>query len=132
MANNYTESSSKLQLTLEQSKQAQAIIDAARAAYMALDPDESEPTGCFDLEDDCVWMYHDESIDVEFVAFLAQALLEAFEIDEPFVFSWSYTCSKPRLDEFGGGACAVRRGKDPVWVDARSHVEALVNSPQPL
>lgn len=123
MANNYTESSSKLYLTAEQSLKAQEVIDKALADYLELDPDNDDPVGNFDVEEDGVWMHHDESIDIDFKAFLIQALLEAFEIDEPFVFSWSYNCSKPRLDEFGGGACAVRRGQDPFFIDARSFAE---------
>lgn len=76
------------------------------------------------LEEDGLWIYDDgENINTEHVAILAQVLLDELEIDEPFIFSWSYTCSKPRVDEFGGGACAVRRGKDPIWCDARNEVE---------
>ncbi len=75
------------------------------------------------LEADGVWITHNESINPEHVVVLVQALLDELEIDEPFIFSWSYTCSQPRLDDFGEGACVVRRGKDPIWVDAREEVE---------
>lgn len=79
------------------------------------------------LEEGGLWICDDgENINTEHVAILAQVLLDELEIDEPFIFSWSYTCSKPRVDEFGGGACAVRRGKDPIWCDARNEVEVAL------
>ena len=68
-----------------------------------------------------MWFSADECIDTTQVAIFAQALLDELEIDEPFCFSWAYTCSKPRIDEFGGGACKVRRGMAPVWVDAMEY-----------
>ncbi len=78
-------------------------------------------------EDEGLWIHDDgESIDVEHVAILVQELLDGLEIDAPFIFNWAYTCRKPRIDEFGGGACAVRRGKDPIWCDARNKIEELL------
>jgi hypothetical protein len=77
----------------------------------------------FDNDEDCsdgVLFSYDENCNPEHVAKFAQALLDELEIDEPHVFSWAYICSRPRIGEFGGGACVVARGRDPFWVDAQS------------
>lgn len=115
MANNYCESSSKLRLKPEELEKAGLIVARVLGELEAEDEGISVVAV---VEDDGVWFYHEESINPEHVVRIAQALLDELEIDEPFVFSWSYTCSKPRFDEFGGGACKIRRGRDPVWVDA--------------
>jgi hypothetical protein len=117
MANNYCESSSKLYLKPEQLEQAWKIVARIESEF----EDEDEPLGVeIEVEDDGVWFYHDESINPDHMAVVVQALLDELEIDEPFCFSWSYTCSKPRIDEFGGGACALKRGQPAYWVDAMS------------
>jgi hypothetical protein len=43
-----------------------------------------------------------------------------FGITKPVIFSWSYSCSKPRPGEFGGGACAIYEGNIES-IDARSY-----------
>ncbi len=117
MANNYCESSSRLALTEEQAKKAQEIVDRVLAEFNE-DEDDCGFCGQVTVENDGVWICHDESIDPDHVATLVQALVDELEIDEPFVFSWGYTCSKPRLDEFGGGAGVIRRGQPPFMFDA--------------
>lgn len=102
--------------------QAARIVERIKEELINSEPEYVGFNAEFEYEG--LWIHDDgESIDVEHVAILAQALLDELEIDEPFIFSWAYTCSKPRIDEFGGGACAVRRGKDPIWCDARNEVE---------
>jgi hypothetical protein len=90
--------------------------------------DEDEDLYCdiqVELEPDSVWIYGEESFDVDQAACLAQMLVDELEIDEPFVFSWVYTCSYMRLDEFGGGACLVRRGLPCKMIDASHYMETL-------
>ena len=116
MANNYCESSSKLKLTHEQLTTAIPIAEKVMA--------EIEKEGhlgvVVEYEDDGIWFHDEESIVPEQVVQIAQAVLDGLEIDEPFVFGWCFRCDKPRVDEFGGGACCVRRGKPAFWVDATS------------
>ena len=118
MANNYCESSSKLYLKPEHLEKAREIL-ARVAGEIEADPEDSLGV-LIDVDDDGVWFRGEESINPDNVAMVAQELLDELEIDEPFVFSWSYTCSKPRIDEFGGGACALKRGQPAYWVDAMS------------
>lgn len=87
-----------------------------------IEEDDEDDCGCLGVEvafeDEGIWFSHEESINVDNLAVLVQALLDELEIDEPFVFSWANTCSKPRLDEFDGGACALKRGQPAYWVNA--------------
>ena len=116
MANNYCESSSKL--VIEDSKKlakANKIIDRVSKK---IEEREDYLGVVVDVEDGGVWFHYDESITPEHVEEIAKALIEELEINEPFYCSWSYTCSKPRIDEFGGGAFVIQRGKETFWVDA--------------
>ena len=124
MANNYCESVSFMELEENQLEAAKLIVARVQdellnseeeycgAVVTVFDDDEDETDGAL--------FSYDENCNPEHVAKFAQALLDELEIDEPFVFSWSYTCSRPRIGEFGGGACVVARGRDPFWVDAES------------
>jgi len=122
MANNYCESSSKLSLENHHIAEARSIVD--RMVVELSNGDEEDCGVVATVESDGVWFHADESINPEHVACIAQALLDELKIDEPFTFSWAYTCSKPRIDEFGGGACSVKRGEEPFYVDAMSLAEA--------
>lgn len=132
MANNYQESSSFLSVPKEKLPEAKEIIDRIVAE---LENSEDEPCGCSaDVEGlagniPCgVWFHGDESINVEHVAMIARELVECLELNEPFFCSWAYTCSKPRIDEFGGGAFVIKRGYETYWCDARNHVEQQLES----
>jgi len=114
MPNNYRQGSCKLSLSPTQIKRAELIVERVKAE---LDSNEGYCGVSVTVESDGIWFYEEESFNAEHVTAIAQALLDELGIDEPFTFSWAYTCSKPRLDEFGGGACSVKRGEDPFYVD---------------
>jgi len=122
MANNYTETSTLLALEKEQHEKAKEIIAREIKAFED-DEDEGYCGIEAELEQDGVWFHQDESANVQHLETIARALIEELEIDEPFFCAWAYTCSKPRLDEFGGGAFCIKRGQETYWVDAMSHVE---------
>lgn len=73
--------------------------------------------GCIvEITDDGVWFTDTDCIgEPEHVAEIAKHLVEALQLPEPFYFNYAYWCDKPRLDEFGGGACVVQLGKDTIW-----------------
>ena len=54
-----------------------------------------------------VWFYGDPDIDVECAAVVIQRFLKECRPQGSCGFSWAETCSKPRLDSFGGGACFI-------------------------
>lgn len=58
--------------------------------------------------DPFLWIYADECANAEYIGFILQKYLQYFGIKDRFIgFEWANTCSKPRLDEFGGGAAVV-------------------------
>lgn len=127
MANNYTESSSWLSIPADKVEAANAIIERVIAK---LENDEGEwgYCGCAaDLEkhDDQhgVWFHGDENVIPEHVEEIARALVEELDLPGPFYCSWANTCSKPRIDEFSGGAFVLAKGVPTMWCDARSKVE---------
>lgn len=123
MVDNYYKSSSKLFLTKEQLKKVGKIIDRVVA-------DTVEEEDYFGVEvtfqPDGLWMHGDDNFIPDHAARLAQTIIDELEIDEPFLFSWSYTCNKSRLNEFGGGACVISRKAEPYILDAQSLAEHYV------
>jgi hypothetical protein len=59
------------------------------------------------VEDDGIWIYAAESISVDLMVVILQAYLKKFHPNSFIGFQWADTCSKPRLDEFGGGAVYI-------------------------
>ena len=58
-------------------------------------------------DDDGLWIYSDESGDVDQAVRIVQAFLQAHRPDDAVGFEWSHDCSKMRLDAFGGGAAFI-------------------------
>lgn len=58
-------------------------------------------------DDDGLWIHSDESGDVDEAARFVQVFLQKFRPDESVGFEYANTCSKPRLDAFGGGAALI-------------------------
>jgi len=54
-------------------------------------------------------LFHDETIDMEAAVTVAQLLLDLDDNDAVCSATWADTCSKPRVDEFGGGAVVFDR-----------------------
>jgi len=101
-----------------------AGLDPAEAAwtgcraYQDLDgyePDFGEEAGfSYRFSDDPhgewgrhLWLYTDESGDLERLAHLVQKFLRAFRPHQCWSLTYATTCSKPRVGEFGGGALFV-------------------------
>ena len=123
MANNYQESSSYLTLPEDKLDAAMEIVEKE---MKKIEEDENGYGYCgvsAEMIDNGIWFYGEETINVDELEQIAREVIEQLEIDEPFYASWSYTCSKPRVDEFGGGAFAIVRGKPTVWIDAMSEVK---------
>jgi hypothetical protein len=122
MANNWQETSSALYLPKGKAAAAEAIIDAC-TRELEEDEDSGGYLGCnVSVEGKggdrpFVWFYTDESVNSDHVEHIARELIEELEIDDVFVASFSYGCSKPRLDEFGGFAFAIKRGQPTQWCD---------------
>ena len=135
MANNYTYSSSLIEIPKDKHDQARAII-ARVTQECEDDPDTGYAGFSAVLEDKGVWLRDTgESFIIEQGAALVEALVEELSLPGIHVVSWANTCDKPRIDEFGGGAFAVQMGKDTCWSDAasdaRRRAELLVQTGAP-
>ena len=83
-------------------------------------------TGCtFEREDPkTLWISNDESANVNALSAVIQAALKKFKLNDRVGFEYAFTCSKPRLDAFGGGATIVTKdGFDytstSMWLDKK-------------
>lgn len=67
-------------------------------------------------------IFAEEQGEPDHAAGLARAVIEGLELDTEFVASWAYTCSRTRVDAFGGGGVVVKRGYKDYYVDARGEL----------
>jgi len=114
MADNYLQYSAQItDLTIEERKWLQSKIDLIDAHESEdereddFNVDSDENYGSLVLEKNDLWLYSDEFGDPAAVADFVQAFLKKFRPDACFTFEWACTCSKPRLEEFGGGAVFI-------------------------
>ena len=63
--------------------------------------------------------------DVDYTADLVQAFLRRFDLDVVVAFEWSYSCSKPQVGAFGGGAVVISR-RNVDWFNTATLVETAV------
>ena len=61
----------------------------------------------YEIEEDDIWFYDNEYLDIEAVAQIVQLFFEETGSDDCFTIEAAYTCSKPRPGEFGGAAVFV-------------------------
>ena len=102
--------------------QAEAI---RRAQADALDEAEGANLG-FDMEVDAasgpgaLWISSDGYGEPEHVIAFVLACAEAFDLKGLWGFRWALTCSRPRLDGYGGGAQLLDLGRrcSLCWTDA--------------
>jgi len=79
-----------------------------------------------ELDDDGVWICHDESADIEQLVEILQEWLAEPEGRPKFVgFEFAQVCSKPRLNEFGGGAVVVTATSSS-WTNTSEWLRAKV------
>lgn len=83
------------------------------------------------IDEDGIWIYSDESGTPDHVVPLAQEFLLKFDPRGYIAFEWAETCSRPILDQFGGGAIfitatSVQYTNTVSWVNERvkEHEEA--------
>lgn len=101
-----------------------ALLDAFRptdpgepwSGLRAAFPDPDWPSAGADIDAEArhddpprwrVWIASMDGFEPETVAMLIQRCCRAALAQGPIGFTWAATCSKPRVDEFGGGWCAV-------------------------
>jgi hypothetical protein len=99
-----------------------------------MDTEGMEPG--FDIEHDTVhsanalWFHGDGYGDPEHVIDFVLRCAEAFDLTGRWGFTWALSCSKPRLDGFGGGAQLLDLGerRSLAWLDC-SYWLGIVQDP---
>jgi hypothetical protein len=71
-----------------------------------------------------LWVYAEESGDVEQVAYFVQLFLKQFAADGWWTLTWANTCSRPLIRQFSGGALLVTAGEISLrdstrWLETR-------------
>jgi len=120
MANNYTQFSTQIECATEE-----------QATWLAeeLNKDgEFGPSCDAEIQEDnkTVWLNSEENADLERIVDVLCEFQNCFKLTDAITFSWAHTCSKPRLDEFGGGAVVVKNGKD-YWIDAQQWAQKKID-----
>jgi hypothetical protein len=103
VANNYTQTSFVIPLTPEQQGFLIERLDA-----------ENEDGNCSGASaqrgEAEIWIYSEESIDLDLTALAIQETLSRFNLGLEVFFTWADTCSKMRVDEFSGGGVRITKG----------------------
>jgi hypothetical protein len=145
MANSYQQSSSYLDIPEDKLEAAKRIVDRVRRQlaveeakdFGCSEEELSDPGFCLDeygiscevdFEESGIWLHHEESFDPYAAEIIARAVIEELQIDKAFFCTWANTCSKPRLDEFGGGGFVILRGHETYWTDVWSELEDKLSS----
>lgn len=109
-------------LAIYQEKTAALDEDAYGELGFALEPDPDCGPGM-------LWISSDGHGEPEHVIAFALACAEAFDLQGRWGFTWALTCSKPRLDGFGGGAQLVDFGarKSLAWTDCEHWLASVLD-----
>ena len=133
MADYFTHFSCLLDVgTPDQATRALALFQCLRAADQ--DADDPEVAG-FDLvrqngpEGSTLWIHDNKDGDVEAVIRFMMRLAEDLDLTGLWGFQYALTCSRPRLDAFGGGAHVIDLGarKSIGWISTQEWLAAALN-----
>jgi hypothetical protein len=120
-------------------ERAARAIDFFVALRDEVDKSEESQFHGFDLsvqdgpESGVLWIHDDESGDVEAVTAFILRLAEELDLFGLWGFEHSNTCSRPRLDAFGGGAHLIDLGARKVicWVNTHTWLAQALNGEDP-
>lgn len=112
----------------DKATRALALFQELRAA------DQADVAG-FDLvhqdaPDGCsLWIHNDDHGDVEAVIRFVMRLAEDLDLTGVWGFQYALTCSRPRLDAFGGGAHVIDLGarKSIGWTSTQEWLAGALN-----
>ena len=118
--------------TAEKATRALALFHALLAADE--DADDPEVAG-FELarqdapEGSILWIHDDEHGDVEAVIRFVLRLAEDLDLTGLWGFQYAVTCSRPRIDAFGGGAHVIDLGarKSIGWISTQEWLATALN-----
>ena len=127
MANNYQQLSSGFKLKTIAERE---WWERKLAVPAFEDNDEDDPDSDFNVrnyatiesDDNFLWFHFDESGDIDALVEVLQEFLKDIDPEGAIGFSWADTCSKPRVDEFGGGAVYIT-ATDTKWMNTDMWLE---------
>ena len=133
MADYFTHFSCLLDVgTPDKATRALALFQCLREADQ--DADEPDVAGFTLVRQDApegstLWIYDDEHGDVESVIRFVLRLAEELHLTGLWGFQYALTCSRPRLDAFGGGAHVIDLGarKSIGWISTQEWLVAALN-----
>jgi hypothetical protein len=100
--------------------------DEGCALGFTMDAGEHGPPGT-------LWLYSDDYGEPEHVIDFVLRCAEAFDLKGRWGFVWALTCTRPRLDGFGGGAQLIdltaRKSID--WIDCEHWLAAVLAEDEP-
>ncbi len=128
MSNHYVEASFCID-NLTEDELAWWKKEGLRKCPEDMDPEDMEIpiSSNWVIEDNSIWFSHDESIDIDAAASVIQRFFKDARLNGCCGFTWSETCSKPRLDSFGGGACFIT-AMDIEWNSPHTWLEKKIHS----
>lgn len=133
MAHYFTHFSCLLDVgTPDKAARALALFQSLREADQYA---ENPEVAGFDLvrqdapEGSSLWIHDDEHGDVEAVIRFVLRLADGFDLSGRWGFQYALTCSRPRLDAFGGGAHVIDLGarKSIGWTSSQEWLVAALN-----
>jgi hypothetical protein len=100
-------------------------LDEAEGVEPGFDIEADPDTG-----DGALWLRGDGCGEPEHVITFVLRCAEAFDLTGRWGFAWALSCSKPRLDGFGGGAQLIDLGerRSLAWIDC-SYWLGIVQDP---
>ena len=117
--------------TPDKAVRALALLQELRAADR--DADDPEVAGLTLRQDasegSTLWIHDDEHGDVEAVIRFVLRLAEDLDLTGLWGFQYALTCSRPRLDAFGGGAHVIDLGtrKSIGWTSTQEWLAGSLN-----
>jgi hypothetical protein len=116
----------------EKAARALALFQSLRAADQ--DADEPEVAGLTLVRQDApegstLWIHDDDHGDVEAVIRFVLRLADELDLTGRWGFQYALTCSRPRLDAFGGGAHVIDLGarKSIGWTSSQEWLVTALN-----
>ena len=118
--------------TADKAARALALFQSLRAADQ--DAEDPEVAGFTLVHQDApegstLWIHDDEHGDVEAVIRFVLRLAEDLDLTGLWGFEYALTCSRPRLDAFGGGAHVIELGAriSIGWTSSQEWLAAALN-----
>jgi predicted Rdx family selenoprotein len=115
MADYYTHLSFVVTGTAEEQERLVEMLDEAnQLADESLEPNLGAD---YEIDADGVWIHDaDGYVELELLSEVLANWLDEIGSTKSIGFEWANTCSKPRLDAFGGGAMVIRAFTATEWL----------------